>query len=576
VILALLAVSGCSPRSGNPARIATGYISHVVCSYVFVSGLDPARVSAEDVESNPVFHGFNWALRHTVNRERREVTARTVGGLESRAVYRDGVGCLNLNGAPPPAVPTPAEIDADAQIPVRLPDIAGPEVVEPDRPGLETVLDGVFAEPDPTRLRRTHALVIVHRGHVVAERYAAGVGIGTPLHGWSATKSVNNALLGILVRQGKLRMEDPAPVAVWQTSGDPRRAITLDQLLRMESGLALGDSLTASFSSSWDTSARMVFNEADMAGFAEGAALTSAPGTAWTYANGNPAILARIVRDQVGGDARHMLQFARRELFAPLGIERATLELDGTGTPIAGAFLFMTARDWARFGLLFLEDGVVGGLRILPEGWVRYSTTPTPGAYVGYGAGWWINRGDSPGARFRREHGMPADAFMAQGIYGQTIVVVPSEQLVIARFGTTYDLRMAMADICRVTADTITALHAAAATRAPAQPLAGARPDRPASREKPPVGVRAQQIRKPLSDAGQAEQRNRPGLRRVPERGGRIEVGERVLGRQHEGRLSVPQQEVAHDQRPRAVVAFDEQLGLGQDADVGPGGAAPR
>lgn len=154
-----------------------------------------------------------------------------------------------------------------------------------------------------------------------------------------------------------------------------------------------------------------------------------------------------------------MLRFARRELFGPLGIHRATLEVDATGTPIAGAYLFATPREWARLGMLFLEDGVVGGRRILPEGWVRYSTTPTPNAFVGYGAGWWINRGDSRGARFRREHGMPADAFMALGIYGQAVVVVPSERLVIARFGTTYDLRMAMVDICRLTADTIAALH---------------------------------------------------------------------------------------------------------------------
>jgi CubicO group peptidase (beta-lactamase class C family) len=266
--------------------------------------------------------------------------------------------------------------------------------------------------------------------------------------------------VGILVGQGKLKMEDPAPVAAWQTPGDPRRVITPDHLLRMQSGLDLGDSLTASFSTAWDTSARMAFNEPDMAGFAERAALVAPPGTKWSYANGNPAILARIVRDRVGGHAVDVLRFARRELFGPLGIRGATLELDATGTPIAGAFLFATPREWARFGLLFLEDGVVGGTRILPEGWVRYSTAPTPGAWVGYGAGWWINQGDSQGARFRRDHGMPAEAFLALGIYGQTVVVVPSQRLVIARFGTTYDLRMAMIGICRLTADTIAALRA--------------------------------------------------------------------------------------------------------------------
>lgn len=459
-LLVLLAVSsGCSPRAGNPARVATGYISHVVCSYVFVSGLEPALVNRENIARNPAFRGFRWALGHTVDRDRREVTARAFGRVESRAVYRDGLGCLNLNGPRPADAPTRAEVEADGPIPELLPDLAGPAIVTPTEARLTAALDRAFAEPDGRPVRLTHAVVVVHDGRVVAERYADGFGIDTPVHGWSATKSVNNALLGILVRQGKLRMEDEAPVAAWQAPGDPRRAITLDHLLRMQSGLELGDSLTASFSTAWDTSARMVFNEPDMAGFAEGAALGAPPGTKWSYANGNPAILARIVRDRVGGHAVDVLRFARRELFGPLGIHRATLEVDATGTPIAGAYLFATPREWARFGMLFLEDGVVGGRRILPEGWVRYSTTPTPNAFVGYGAGWWINRGDSRGARFRREHGMPADAFMALGIYGQTVVVVPSERLVIARFGTTYDLRMAMVDICRLTADTIAALH---------------------------------------------------------------------------------------------------------------------
>ncbi len=458
-VLAVLAVTGCS-RSGNPLRVATGYISHVVCSYVFVSGLDPARVQDENIAGNPAFRTINWAVRQEVDRARREVVVRVLGGFESRAVYRDGLGCLNLNGAPAPAAPARAEIEADGPIPALLPDIAGPEIVAPAREGLKAALDAAFAEPDGQPARRTHAVVIVHDGRVVAERYADGVGVDTPVHGWSATKSVNNALLGILVRQGKLKMGDPAPVAAWQVSGDPRRAITPDHLLRMQSGLDLGDSLTAGFSTAWDTSARMAFNEPDMAGFAERAALVAPPGTKWSYADGNPAILARIVRDRAGGHAVDVLRFARRELFGPLGIRGATLELDATGTPIAGAFLFATPREWARFGLLFLEDGVVGGTRILPEGWVRYSTTPTPSAWVGYGAGWWVNQGDSQGARFRRDRGMPAEAFLALGIYGQTVVVVPSQRLVIARFGTTYDLRMAMIDICRLTADTIAALRA--------------------------------------------------------------------------------------------------------------------
>ncbi len=456
-VVAVLAMSGCGARPGNPARIATGYISHVVCSYVFVSGLDPARVNAEDIAGNPVFRGFHWALHHRVDHERREVTARAFV-VESRAVYHDGIGCTNVD-ATHAADTAPALVDRDASPRARLRDIAGPAIVVPTRPALRAALDRMFAEPDGRRVRRTHAVVIVHEGRVVAERYADGFSIDTPVHGWSATKSVINALLGILVREGKLTMEAPAPVAAWQRPDDPRRLITPDRLLRMESGLDLGDSLAATFSTAWDSSARMMFTERDMAAFAEGAPVVAAPGTGWRYANGNTAILARIVRDQVGGRAADVLRFVRRELFAPLGIRHGTLELDPTGTPIGGAFMFATPREWARFGLLFLQDGLVGDARILPEGWVRYSTRPTTTADVGYGAGWWINDGDSRGARFRRDHGMPADAFMALGIYGQTVVVVPSERLVVARFGTTYDLRMAMIDICRLVADTIAALH---------------------------------------------------------------------------------------------------------------------
>ena len=476
--MALLAVAGCSSRSGRPARIATGYISHVVCSYVFVSGLDPGRVNAENIEANPSFRGFNWALHHEVDRDKREVTTRALGIVETRSVYRDGLGCLNLNGTQPADAPTRVQIEADGPIPVLLPAIGGPGVVDPGNPGLTAALDEAFREVEGTPLRRTSAIVVVHDGRIVAERYAPGFGIDTPVHGWSATKSVNNALLGILVRQGKLKMEDPAPVAAWQRPDDPRHAITPDQLLRMESGLALGDSLTARFSSGWDTSARMMISEPDMAGFAEAAPLESPPGTKWTYADGNPAILARIVRDHTGGHAADVLRFARRELFGPLGIQHATLEIDATGTPVGAAFLFATPREWARFGILFLGDGVVGGQRILPEGWVRYSTTETRNATLGYGAGWWINQGNSQGARFRREHGMPADAFMALGIYGQTVVVVPSEHLVIARFGTTYDLRQAIVDICRLTANTVKAVRGTASTESSSRVSAVSNPGR--------------------------------------------------------------------------------------------------
>ena len=130
-----------------------------------------------------------------------------------------------------------------------------------------------------------------------------------------------------------------------------------------------------------------------------------------------------------------MLRFARTELFDPLGMHNVTLEFDAAGTPEGSSQMLAPARDWARFGLLYLNDGVVGGKRILPEGWVNYSASPTPNAWVGYGAGFWTNLGDSFGATYRIEHGWPRDAFFAKGTIGQYVIVIPSERLVIVRLG---------------------------------------------------------------------------------------------------------------------------------------------
>jgi len=277
--------------------------------------------------------------------------------------------------------------------------------------------------------------VVIKDRRVIAERYAEGYGIDTPLLGFSATKSVISALIGILVRQGKLSLDGPAPVAAWQNVDDPRHAITVDQLLRHTAGLALGSSLQASLGAVLEPVNRMKFMERDMAAFAESRPLETPPGSAWNYSDGNTIILSHLIRTATGGAPADVLRFARAELFAPLGMGHVTLEFDGAGTPEGSSQMLASARDWARFGLLYLNDGMAGGRRILPEGWVQYSASPTPGGWVGIGAGFWTNRGDSFGAAYRAERGMPRDAFFAKGTIGQYVIIIPSERLVIARFG---------------------------------------------------------------------------------------------------------------------------------------------
>jgi CubicO group peptidase (beta-lactamase class C family) len=218
----------------------------------------------------------------------------------------------------------------------------------------------------------------------------------------------------------------------------------------MTSGLALEESDTG-----FDPVSRMLFLEPDMAGFAERARLKAAPGSHWEYTSGNTLILSRIIRDTVGGHAQDVVDFSQRELFTPLGIASARIEFDSTGTPVGSIYIFASARDWARFGELYLHDGIVDGRRILPEGWVNYSATPSLGA--DYGAGFWTNRGSHGDAEDRVEAGMPADAFYGSGNLGQRVVVVPSADLVIVRLGFTHTPGFDMRGLLRLISDTTSA-----------------------------------------------------------------------------------------------------------------------
>jgi CubicO group peptidase (beta-lactamase class C family) len=160
----------------------------------------------------------------------------------------------------------------------------------------------------------------------------------------------------------------------------------------------------------------------------------------------------------VGGKSADVLRFARAELFDPLGMRNVTLEFDASGTPEGSTQMLAPARSWARFGMLYLNDGVVGGKRILPEGWVNYSASPAPGGWVGYGAGFWTNLGDSRGATYRIEQGWPRDAFFAKGSMGQYVIVIPSEHLVIARFGRTPNWPLDADGVSRLVSDVVTAI----------------------------------------------------------------------------------------------------------------------
>lgn len=416
-------------------RVATGSVARSLCAAAFVSQVDPDRVFAE--EQHPRTKVIDWAMHYEVDRPRREARATIADHFAARAVYREGLGCLVAHGDVPEAAGAKPLDFADA-----FPD---DKIVEPADPVLRAALDGAFAEPDPAQPRYTKAFVVLHEGKLIAERYAPGYGPNTPIWAHSLSKSLTNALIGVLVRQGMLRVDQTV------AGSDPQQQFTIDQLLRMTSGLPFDDNDDAI-----NHLTRMMFLERDMAGYAAALPLEHAPGTTWAYSNAGYMLLSRFVRNVAGESAVDTERFVQRELFEPLGMRHATLDVDATGTPIGASNSYASARDWARFGQLYLDDGVVNGQRILPEGWVAYSKSQT--LDTGYGAGFWTNLVDHGSVPvWDAPWGMPTlpkDMFYARGALGQYIVIVPSERLVVVRMGFGYG------GVEKAIGAIITALHA--------------------------------------------------------------------------------------------------------------------
>jgi CubicO group peptidase (beta-lactamase class C family) len=410
--------------------IGVAYKAKIVCSGTFVSKREPGAVLAD-------LHVDDLAiLQHigvSIDADTRSVAASAFGVVTRRAVYRDGFGCaLVLDGLTPPRlVASTADVDGGDVPAQRVHELPGPTISDGmDRGKLDAVIDRAFSEPDPTRPRRTQAVVVVHRGRVVAERYMAGLHPDTPLIGWSMTKSVMNALVGILVKQGRLTLRGPVLIQEWQGRDDPRRSITLDNLLRMSSGLRFDEDM----SNPRADVMRMLLDVGDTAGYATRKDLTDAPGTTWRYSSGTSNVISRVMRSALRDDTEYW-NFPRRALFDRIGMASAILETDASGTFVGSSYMYATARDWARFGILYAQDGVWNGERVLPEGWVTYTMSPAPAdPGRGYGAHFWLEVPDE----YRGADGrLPADAFHAVGHEGQFVTIVPSREAVIVRLGRT-------------------------------------------------------------------------------------------------------------------------------------------
>jgi CubicO group peptidase (beta-lactamase class C family) len=399
-------------------RVATGYSAKIVCSNVFLAGRDPEQVLAVDVQAPG--HPILKFVRVGVDVSAGTVTARMLGLFAtSIAVHRTGLGCVSVPDgnvaaaqAVQLAVPQTGAV-GDELWP------AGERVEAMATPNLADVMGNADLMGPGMR-----AVVVVHAGKIVAEAYGAGFDAQTPLLGWSMTKTVNAALIGRLVGEGRIGLDDAGLRPEWT---DARAEIRVRDLLGMESGLSFNED----YGDVSDVN-RMLFLEPDMAGFTAAQPQMAALETTFNYSSGTATLLSRIWMDRIG-DGAVALAYPRTALFEPLGMSSATMEADASGTLVGSSYMYATARDWARFGLFLARDGEWNGVPMLPPGWVvaMQASNGLAGDFSQMQT--WL---DGPHEDDAAE-GVPADAFWLLGHDGQSIAIVPSEDLVVVRLGLT-------------------------------------------------------------------------------------------------------------------------------------------
>jgi CubicO group peptidase (beta-lactamase class C family) len=424
------------PEPEDPSTLA-GQKAGIACSAAYVAGRDLAAIVADELggmtpaASRIADPELDTATRSTSVRFSEEHPPRI-------AVFREGLGCTGLPpGATladaarlPGVAPPPPRGDA-AAIPWPDGDLLPAEdaLAAPERAGLERVMATAIESEEYGERTKTIGVVVVHRGRLVAERYRGGFGPHVQYRTWSAAKSIASALVGVLVGEGRLRVEEPAPIPEWRAPGDPRSRITLEHLLHMSSGLAQRGSEAYA----------VYFSGADALAEITGAPLEAEPGTRWLYANRDTLLMVRAMRHVIADDAAYWT-FPYRALLHRIGMRSTVAELEWGGNFVLSSQVFTTARDLARFGLLYLNDGVWNGERILPEGWVAYTRRPAPARPTGLAALWRYRLLGlmGYGAQFWLIGGLPSvpdDAYAAMGSRGQAVVIVPSRELVVVRTG---------------------------------------------------------------------------------------------------------------------------------------------
>jgi CubicO group peptidase (beta-lactamase class C family) len=306
---------------------------------------------------------------------------------------------------------------------------------DPVRVAIQGIIARAFVDERPPALARTRAMVVIVRGRLTAERYSEGITADTRLQSWSMAKSMLHAALGIAVADGKIDPDAPAPVPEWQGTNDPRRAITVRQLAQMTDGLGFRED----YGDTTSEAMQMLFGagRGDVGASAARTPLAHPPGTVWSYSSGSANILSRALRDALGGREAYA-KFLRERLFGPLGMTSAVAEFDASGTWIASSYVHATARDYAKFGLLYLNHGLWEMRQLIPRDWAAGATQGADVAKGIYGSLWWRNGRDPATGKAAITDKFGDDVYFARGFGGQLIVVAPSKDAVIVMSNGAY------------------------------------------------------------------------------------------------------------------------------------------
>ena len=423
------------PPPGDPLEHhASGY-AKVMCSAVFITGLTP-EFAAENVGYFTAPYEERAKLgKPIVDRAAKAVHVTMPSGVRRTALYLGDQGCVTLPIGKSAVNFTPLRVRSS------LPDAS----TEPWPMGDKLPSDPVPPEIDAGKLKRaidaafepaegmTAAFVVTHKGRLIGERYGPNITPTTPLESWSMGKSVTATLMGVLIKQGAYTLWQRAPVPEWQSPGDPRAAIRIGDILQMSSGLRIRGPADPDFDPAGPYPDHLYLYTGTVDSFKYAATRPQQwkPGTVGRYRNTDPVLINYLVRLAVEKRGEEYLSFPRRALFDKIGVRTMVMETDPFGNFLTQGYEFASARDWARLGNLYLQDGVWNGERILPEGWAKFVSTVAPAWEADkspiYGGFFWIN-GTSA-------FPVPTDAYYMAGAGGQTTLIVPSHDLVVVRIG---------------------------------------------------------------------------------------------------------------------------------------------